>query len=224
MKKIYEYVIWDWNGTILDDAWLCVDIVNALLRKRDLPEIDLDKYQDKFDFPVKSYYEKLGFDFAKEPFEIPVYEFVTEYNRRRSECELQEGAEGLISHLDNTGIAQFILSAYQQEELEKAVDHYNIRRFFKKIYGLDNYHADSKIAIGKKLMKRIGVQGGQVIFVGDTTHDYFVSEELGIDCILIPSGHQKKERLIGCGAKVVDKLNEIKHLTTQSSERADARR
>ncbi|MDH5646585.1 MAG: hypothetical protein OEZ01_11285, partial [Candidatus Heimdallarchaeota archaeon] len=30
----YEHIIWDWNGTLLDDAWLCVEIMNSMLAKR----------------------------------------------------------------------------------------------------------------------------------------------------------------------------------------------
>ena len=34
----YAHVIWDWNGTLLDDAWLCVDVMNGVLRAHDLPK------------------------------------------------------------------------------------------------------------------------------------------------------------------------------------------
>lgn len=206
---MYKHVIWDWNGTLLNDAWLCVDIVNNLLKKRGFPNIDLEKYQDKFDFPVKKYYQRLGFDFTKDPFEILAYEFVTEYNKRRNECELQEGVRQITAHLDRKGIAQYILSAYDQKELEKAIEYYGIGKYFKKIYGPDNHHAEGKIEIGKKLGEEIGVRDGDIVLVGDTTHDYLVSKELGIECILIPCGHQKREKLLTCGAKVISKLTEI---------------
>ena len=28
------HVLWDWNGTLLDDAWLCVEVVNRLRAAR----------------------------------------------------------------------------------------------------------------------------------------------------------------------------------------------
>ena len=66
----YTHVIWDWNGTLLDDNWLCVEVMNTLLSSRNLPLLTLERYRDIFDFPVKNYYEKLGFNFKKESFEI----------------------------------------------------------------------------------------------------------------------------------------------------------
>ena len=62
-------VIWDWNGTLLDDGWLFVEVMNSILRSRGMNTITLEKYREIFGFPVKDYYLKLGFDLEKEPFE-----------------------------------------------------------------------------------------------------------------------------------------------------------
>ena len=35
--KKYTNIIWDWNGTLLDDAWLCVDVMNGMLKEHGLP-------------------------------------------------------------------------------------------------------------------------------------------------------------------------------------------
>ena len=61
-----KYIIWDWNGTLIDDAWLFVEIMNEELKERMLPQINIQDYRQHFTFPVKKYYERLGFDFQKE--------------------------------------------------------------------------------------------------------------------------------------------------------------
>ena len=66
----YKHIIWDWNGTLIDDAWLCVEILNNILEKRGLNAITIDDYREHFTFPVRDYYVKLGFDFSVEPFEV----------------------------------------------------------------------------------------------------------------------------------------------------------
>ena len=50
----YKHIIWDWNGTLLDDRWLCVEGINQALVKRDLNPITENKYRENFTFPVKS--------------------------------------------------------------------------------------------------------------------------------------------------------------------------
>ena len=63
-----ETIIWDWNGTLLNDLRLCVKTINSLLEKRSLPVLTTSSYKEVFSFPVKDYYEKVGFDFSKEDF------------------------------------------------------------------------------------------------------------------------------------------------------------
>ena len=59
-------IIWDWNGTLLNDLDLSVSTINTLLYKRELPLLKNDTYKEVFSFPVKDYYQAVGFDFMKE--------------------------------------------------------------------------------------------------------------------------------------------------------------
>ena len=44
----YKHIIWDWNGTLLDDAWLFVDIMNGVLENRNMDTITVKKYRKIF--------------------------------------------------------------------------------------------------------------------------------------------------------------------------------
>ena len=46
----YKHIIWDWNGTLLDDRWLCVEGINQALVKRDLNPISENKYREILPF------------------------------------------------------------------------------------------------------------------------------------------------------------------------------
>ena len=70
MIKNYKHVVWDWNGTILCDVELGIEIMNGLLQQRRLALLTPASYRDLFTMPVQHYYARLGFDFAREPFEI----------------------------------------------------------------------------------------------------------------------------------------------------------
>ena len=51
-------IIWDWNGTLLNDTELCKNIVNNLLRERGKELLSTERYKEIFNFPVKDYYAK----------------------------------------------------------------------------------------------------------------------------------------------------------------------
>ena len=205
----YGYIIWDWNGTLLDDAWLCVDVMNGMLEERNLPLRTLDQYREIFDFPVINYYLKLGFDFSREPFEEVGLEFVIRYNKRQKETSLHMEVKRILRHFKNGGYLQFILSAREQNELLREIKELGVAEFFDGVYGLDDHYAHGKTDIGRELLAETGIDPKKAVFIGDTRHDAEVAGEIGVDCILVPNGHHTEERLRKCNAFVIGSLTEL---------------
>ena len=52
----YKHIIWDWNGTLIDDRLFCIKIMNEVLKKRDMEAMTEEWFLDNFCFPVKDYY------------------------------------------------------------------------------------------------------------------------------------------------------------------------
>lgn len=210
MNFNYQHIVWDWNGTLLNDVGLCVDIINGILLKRKLNSLSLDTYKEIFTFPIKNYYVKAGFDFTQYSFEEVGQEWMSEYERRRMECTLHSGVEETLLLLKEKNIKQSILSAYPHKTLMEIISHFNLNNFFSYIIGLDNIYATSKVDLGKDLMKKIGNRNGKVLLVGDTEHDYEVAEEIGADCLLIANGHQSKAKLLSlCKTTVFNSLSDF---------------
>jgi phosphoglycolate phosphatase len=205
----YQHIIWDWNGTLFDDAWLCVEVMNGILLRRRMPPLTPAYYQSIFDFPVIEYYQKLGFDFSTEPFATISTEFITEYEKRRPECGLKPGALQALKGSKKRGITQSILSASKQTHLNQAIEQFRIRDMFGVVAGLDNHHAFGKTAIGRRLISEIGLDPEAILLIGDTIHDYEVAQAIGVDCCLIPSGHQNPQRLASCGTRVINSFSEL---------------
>jgi len=205
----YRHIIWDWNGTLFDDAWLCVECINTLLERRSMPLVTLDAYQRVFDFPVIDYYRRIGFDFGVESWDEVAAEYMDEYDRRRFECRLQNDAAEMLEACAGRGITQSLLSAYKQATLEEIVALLGVRDYFTRIVGLDDIYARSKVDTGQRLVRELDCHGSEVVLVGDTVHDFEVAEAIGTDCVLVPSGHQSAERLTECGVRVFDTLSDV---------------
>jgi phosphoglycolate phosphatase len=205
----YQYILWDWNGTLFNDAWLCVDVMNALLARRGLPLLTPARYQEVFDFPVRRYYERLGFDFGRESFEQLGTEFIEMYNRRRFECELQPGARSVLDAVHQAGRRQSILSAYQESTLREIVTHFGVTGYFDRLIGLDDHLARGKAHLARAWIRETGIDPGAVLLVGDTVHDHEVAAEMGADCVLIPGGNHTRAKLLTCGVPVLDSLADL---------------
>lgn len=205
----YRHVIWDWNGTLLDDLDLSIAVMNEVLDRRRLPRLDRKRYHALFDFPVRDYYGRLGFDPAVDSFERLSVEFISGYDAHRLESRLQPDARNVLSSLRAAGIGQSILSAYRQETLAEIVTHFGVAGFFDHIVGLDNIHAHSKVEIGRELVQRIGLAPEEMLLVGDTLHDREVAHDLGVDCALIAAGHHPADRLRQTAVPVYETLGDF---------------
>jgi len=204
-----QSIIWDWNGTLLNDLELCIRSINILLGKRQLQLLDTHIYKEVFSFPVKDYYEAIGFDFSHEDFAVPAREFIDLYNAGVRNCSLHPMANEVLEHFRKKGKRQFVLSAMKQDMLEKTLKEQGIFHFFEKVTGLDDHYAVSKMERGKQLIATFDISKEHSTIIGDTIHDFEVAEELGLQCILIANGHQSSERLSNTGVAVLSDLGEL---------------
>jgi phosphoglycolate phosphatase len=203
------HVIWDWNGTLLDDADLCVEVMNVVLARRSLPPLTAHRYADRFRFPVRDYYADLGFDFERESFELIGTEFIAGYTAREASCGLRAEALATLDGLAARGLRQSVLSASEQQRLENQARRLEVHAHFEALVGLDDHYAAGKIEVGHAWMARSGVDPRRTLLVGDTDHDVEVARALGVRCVLVPSGHQSAERLARCGVTVLPRLSAL---------------
>ncbi|MBN2879740.1 MAG: HAD family hydrolase [Clostridia bacterium] len=198
----YKHIIWDYNGTILDDAQLVLDTLNHMLQKRDLPTCSMEKYREIFDFPVIKCYSEVGFDFDKYPFAELADEFTHIYEENFASCGLRNGAAEVIARLDAQGYQQSILTAGREKHIKKEIGFFGLGEYIKEVTGLHNNKAESKVFLAEKHLNKIKVDPKYILFIGDTTHDNEVADAIGCDCVLLAGGHQSEERLNSCNNKV----------------------
>ena len=205
----YNTIMWDWNGTLFNDVNWCIEVLNTMLSKRGLETVaSVSEYHDVFCFPIIEYYKKVGFDFNKEPFEDLAVEFIELYHSNdTNKCKLFQSVEEVLSDIKKMGITQVILSASKMNNLESQISNFDIKGYFDELLGLDDIYAVSKIAVGREYVIRNNISNA--ILIGDTVHDYEVAGAIGVDCILIPNGHQSKEKLMSCGVTVLNDIKDV---------------
>jgi phosphoglycolate phosphatase len=186
-KKV---IIWDWNGTLLDDVQYSVDTINFLLKKYGLRQLSVQEYRKKFTFPVIDYYRAIGFDFAKVPFEKVGLEFIELYNKNLHSCKLRAGAIEALEELKKRGFEQVIISAREQASLIKDVALYQISDYFSAILGINNNFAAGKKYLIESYLKKNNVDSEYCYLIGDTEHDCQIAAEFGLNFIRIRNGHQ----------------------------------
>ena len=208
-----ELILWDWNGTLLDDVELCVDALNRLLTQYGYPQrYDRDQYRAIFGFPIEEYYIRAGFDFAKHSFAELAAAYMEDYVPASAACPLAEGARDALDAFQSAGLHQVVLSASMLPTLRQQVAQRGITGYFDRLLGLGDIYAKSKVEIGRRFMREAGIDPGKVVMIGDSTHDYEVARAMGTGCVLQCGGHQPRQTLETTGAPVVPGLREAARL------------
>jgi len=203
-------VIWDWNGTLVDDGFLFVKIMNVFLLEKKLRPISVVDYKNFFEFPLENYYLNLGFDFKDESFESLGRRFIQKYLKHRFEASLFSGAKNLLSEIHAAGTSQFVVSAQEHSMLVRAVDYYGLSCLFSECFGVHNFFARGKVDLVGSLYKKHLDSSFNVFLVGDTLYDAVVGNSIGAKVVLVSFGHCSKKRLSSSGCLVVDSFSELR--------------
>jgi len=204
-----DTIIWDWNGTLLNDIEICIDSINVLLTTRKHRPLTGDIYKDIFTFPVKEYYIKAGFNFTYEPFDEIAIEFIDLYHERLKDAVIFPEVIPVLKAFKKNNYKQLMVSAMEHKSLVKSVKEKNIYEYFDKISGIENHYAISKLDNARKLVTELNLDLTKTCLIGDTIHDYEVAKDLGIYCLLIANGHQSFKRLKKSGCVVIEKLTDV---------------
>lgn len=204
------YLIWDWNGTLLNDVDAALAALNRMLRERGLPETTREVYRAHFAFPVRPLYTVLGMDPDREWDRI-CHEFHAYL--AAAPQGLRPDAVEALALVRARGAGQSILSALRQDLLLRDTGKAGVQAFFDEIYGVDNLDGATKLARGHELRARLEARGllppgRKLYFLGDTLHDAEVGKALGATPILVAGGHQAADRLAAAGCPVAQSLVE----------------
>lgn len=196
------HVVWDWNGTLLDDLEVCHGIINAMLERRGRPALSLEAYRQVQEFPVVNYYAKI-FDLEAESFHDLAEEYMARYNRLWEHCGLTTGALETLSALRMAGVGQSMLTASRGDNLHRQLEHYGLQEAFSPVSTLEDHYAGGKAHLGRDHMAQLGLPPEEVVMVGDTCHDAEVAAAMGCRCVLVACGHQTRARLEATGRQVL---------------------
>jgi phosphoglycolate phosphatase len=204
-----NYIIWDFNGTILDDTELCVSVENQLRTENGYPPITVEQYRVWFRFPVIDYYIMAGVSFEKVSYKDLSVKFMDLYQPASLTTPLRRGVREALALFSEQGRTQILLSASQIDNLREQTAAHRIDGYFAKVLALDNILGTTKTDIAVQWFSESRIDANNALIIGDTTHDYEVSQTLGCRCLLLENGHNNRERLFETGAAVVEDMEAL---------------
>ncbi|MBQ9742842.1 MAG: HAD family hydrolase [Ruminococcus sp.] len=210
MKK-YSTLIWDFNGTLVDDVHAALAAVNDMLTKRNQPTIDLDRYQQEVDTPIINFYNNVFLPGTLD-FSDAVVEFNIGYDKYLPEKPLMEGAQEMLRFFSSRGKRQTVVSASNVQKVTRMLTSLGIINYFERVIARDDYMAGDKLYLAKQYFQEESIDPSDALVIGDCVADWQMAKALGADSVLITRGHQGRREFSVTDALIIDNLSELKSI------------
>lgn len=204
----YTTIIWDWNGTLIDDVALCASLVSRALAARGIGPVSVEQYRAVYQHPIKNVYTELGAPLTDAEYHELTQTWLEQYELERVACSLHSGVEKILSTLQRSRKQQILLSAHRHDLVLAAVSDFKLGDYFEKIAGIESGGGHGKIETGKRILTELQIEPQSTLFIGDSFHDHEVAFEIGAACHLIAQGADARDKLERTGRPVYNTLEE----------------
>lgn len=202
-----RHILWDFNGTLLDDAALAVWCDNQVLAEWGFPLISLADYRRHMQAPMPAFYQALGVDLAQVPYHRINQSYLALFNVHIDRARLRENTLQTLERLCAEGFSHSIVSASYQPTLLAQTESLGLIPWMRRITGLPDEGAGDKGQRGLEHLQALGLAAEEVLLVGDTLSDVALAHTLGCACVLMAGGHVSRDRLLKTGLPVVEDMN-----------------
>ena len=205
---MYELVIFDLDGTLLNTIDDICESINLALNENNLPTVTLDECKYMVGSGVKVLVEK-AIRGNNDAFDDVMNKYLYYYElKQKNKTKPYDGIKELISALNARNIKIAILSNKPHEDTLRVVDYY---------FGLDNFtyvlgkkvnnRPKPEIDGCKEILNALSVKG-QVLYVGDTAIDVMTAITANFVAVGVTWGFRLKEELMAANY-IIDEPKEI---------------
>ena len=210
------HVVWDWNGTLVEDLPVVVESVNAALEAIGECSITEEDYRAHFTRPVERFYEAL----LERPVTAGEWDtldrvFHDHYRATLDQVPLSYDALDAIELVAVRGWSQSILSRWWDDELLTVVAQHGLLDHMSLVQGNRDDPGGEKARHLLEHLASLDIEPHTVVMVGDSLDDAAASGVVGTACVLYDGGSHHLDVLEDVGVPVTGSLVEAVNIATQ---------
>lgn len=194
-------LVFDWNGTLLDDASALLQTTNSILDRFGHAAIDMNTFREHCDVPLSLLYRSLGMsrDEVAAVDQDGSAIFHDTYEPLASKAELREGARRMLELARQQAASSIIVSNHIVDPLRSQLRRLEIDGYIEDVIAFESratqYQSMSKGERLRRYMQKNNLDPASTFIIGDMPVEIDIARNLGLTSISITGGFVSEWRL-----------------------------
>lgn len=211
MKKYYELLVFDWDGTLMDSVGTIVRCLRQAFRKSGLTPLPDERYRGIIGLGLQEALAALRPDLP-----AAAWEAVTAHYRdcflsvSQAEMPFFPGAEETLRALHRRGYRLAVATGKARRGLDRLFSQYEVASVFSSSRCADECASKPAPDMLLEIMTETGCAPAQTLMVGDAVYDMLMARAAGVDALGVSHGVGERVVLREQGAlDCLDSLHEL---------------
>jgi phosphoglycolate phosphatase-like HAD superfamily hydrolase len=180
------HLVWDWNGTLLDDRVLILDSIGSALRDAGFAAVPAARMRADFTRPLRAMFERLvRRPLTSDEWSLLEPTFRRNYQGRLPHASLVPGVREVLADVRSNGGRQSLVSLWDHAELVRVVRRHRLTEYFDEVTGRNGEERDDKGAMLMTLLHRRSLHPDDVVLIGDAHDDVSAADAAGVRAVIV---------------------------------------
>lgn len=196
MKKQFDLIVWDWDGTLADSTGMIAHAIVKAAEQVDLPKLELDKARNVIGLGLRESIDTLFGGISTEQAQKLAAKYRENYFAGEREIPLFDGAKTVVAELNRRGYKQAVATGKGRRGLDLALERSGIAKYFQATRTVDECFSKPHPQMLDALMDVAVVTPERTLMIGDSTYDLQMAQNAGVHCLAVTFGAHASEQLL----------------------------
>lgn len=184
----YRAVVFDWDGTLMDSTHHIVGSLIAACRDLGLHEPSAQEAGWVIGLSLQSALYRLVPELSAGNVDAFVDRYRVHFQQLQNEMVLFDGQAALLRELHARGVVLGVATGKSRRGLDVAIDRLGLQAVFDATRCADEARGKPDPDMLEQLLAEWGLAPGDVLMVGDTTHDVRMAQAARVDSLAVAYG------------------------------------
>lgn len=196
MKRNFDLIIWDWDGTLADSTSIIIDAITTASAELGLGEIPRPSASNIIGLSLNEAIKQLLGDVGTEKTQALAARYRHNYYLHEENIPLFDGVVKTIAELKKRGFKLAVATGKGRHGLDLAIERSGLTNYFYATRTVDECFSKPHPQMLDELMDICVTTPERTLMIGDTSYDLQMAQNADVKSLAVTYGAQSREQLL----------------------------